>query len=141
MILVRKENNWKLMKNSWNLLQPPFKRFIFDLFCKFDIEQSNILYIKQGTKMSIGVKKNHFILLLIYDLRRDYDNMDYFFQLFSEFVFSWKMQDMVRTSAILWICFLLKSSTTPFQKVHFWLVLTMSCIFQEKTNSENSWKK
>jgi hypothetical protein len=54
--------------------------------------------------MSIGVKKNHFILLLISDLRRDYDNMDYFFQLFkwfqlfSEFVFSWKMQDMVRTS-------------------------------------------
>ena len=58
------------------------------LSSKFDIEQSNILYIKQGTKMSIGVKKNHFILLLIYDLRRDYDNMDYFFQLFSEFVFS-----------------------------------------------------
>ena len=58
------------------------------LSSKFDIEQSNILYIKQGTKMSIGVKKNYFILLLIYDLRRDYDNMDYFFQLFSEFVFS-----------------------------------------------------
>ena len=35
-------------------------------------EQSNILHIKQGTKMSIGVKKNNFILLLISDIRSDY---------------------------------------------------------------------